>query len=859
MPPATEGAWMRDCARKSAAARLRLPDAQIRWTGFGVVGEFLTATPIRPPGGTCRGRRPVGEQGFVGSVGCRMMSRVSVDGYRLGVDLGTSTTVAVLSSLARAVTPLVFDGSELLASAVCLDATAETLLVGRDATHASRAFPGGFEPNPKRRVDDGAVLLGDTEVPVVDLLAATLRRVATEAERTAGSMPAEVILACPAGWGARRRHVLLAAATAAGLGPSKLVSEPVAAAAYFVEMAGAGIDIGRHAVIYDLGAGTFDAAVVRRTDAGFELLANRGLTDAGGLDIDAAVIAHLGTTYARRDTAMWRRLTHPTTPDDRRAARQLWDDVRAGKEMLSRTTSTVIHVPLFDDEALVVRDELEQLARPILQRTVQSTSDALDDAGVPPEAVAGLFLVGGASRMPSVATLLHRGLGIAPTALERPELVVAHGSVLVPPGAVLDSTPRKTADSNAPAVGSATGAPAAEEGQSTSTAAAAVDGSPTPSPAHTAPQPLAPVRPVAHRRLLIPLGLLMLFVIAAVAADTNAWRPSSPATHASTGTSAPSASTSPSRSAASGPARTLVGHTSAVKRVSFSQDGGTLVSTANNGGPRFERNPADDTRLWDVGTGRQIGAPFADYTGSEAELTPDGRTLITVSASFHDSDTGVVEFWDVAGHRPIGTIDTGLPTISDIAVDPDGTTLAVSSNLNNQVRLWDIPSRKQLGAPFTGHTNGVMCLAFSPDGKTLAAGGGDETLRLWDVASRRSIGSPLVGHTGSVLVVAFSPNGQLLATGGEDGKVRLWNAQTRQAIGTPLVGHPYIVYALAFHPDSNLLASVGDGILLWSATTGQQVGTRLPGRNTVAFSPDGQTMASDDASSIRIWTVAEIR
>ena len=89
---------------------------------------------------------------------------VAIGVYRLGVDFGTSTTVAVLAWPDGAVKPLVFDGSELLPSAVCLDGDG-TLLVGRDAIHAARSKPEGFEPNPKRCVDDGAVLLSEVEEP----------------------------------------------------------------------------------------------------------------------------------------------------------------------------------------------------------------------------------------------------------------------------------------------------------------------------------------------------------------------------------------------------------------------------------------------------------------------------------------------------------------------------------------------------------------------------------------------------------------------------------------------------------------------------------------------------------------------
>jgi molecular chaperone DnaK (HSP70) len=123
----------------------------------------------------------------------------------LGIDLGTSNTVAALADGDGVVRPVLFDGAELLPSAVFLDADA-TFLTGRDALHAARAAPHRFEPHPKRCIDDQSVLLGDVEVPIVDLLAAPLRRVASEAGWVAESADRSVTVTCPAGWVRGPRH-----------------------------------------------------------------------------------------------------------------------------------------------------------------------------------------------------------------------------------------------------------------------------------------------------------------------------------------------------------------------------------------------------------------------------------------------------------------------------------------------------------------------------------------------------------------------------------------------------------------------------------------------------------------------------
>jgi Ethanolamine utilization protein EutJ (predicted chaperonin) len=352
-----------------------------------------------------------------------------VDGtFRLGVDFGTSNTVALLSWPDGRVRPLLFDGSPTLPSAVYLDDD-RRFLVGRDARHAARARPECFEPHPKRCVDDGVVLLGGWETPVVALIAAVLRRVAEEASRTAGAAIREVTLTHPAVWGVNRRSVLAEAAAAVGWADVRLVPEPVAAAAYFVSVLGSEVPIGSSVVVYDLGGGTFDASVVRRTGGGFEILASEGIADAGGLDVDAAVVAYLGTTCAARAPAEWQRIVNPGTSVDRRARYLLWEDVRGAKEMLSREPRTVIPVPFIDDELPLGREQLEELARPVLDRTVAVTRNTIRASGVPAQQIRALFLVGGASRIPLAGTLLMRALHITPTSIEQPELAVGEGSL----------------------------------------------------------------------------------------------------------------------------------------------------------------------------------------------------------------------------------------------------------------------------------------------------------------------------------------------------------------------------------------------------------------------------------------------
>ncbi|MEO3930540.1 Hsp70 family protein [Micromonosporaceae bacterium B7E4] len=341
----------------------------------------------------------------------------------LGIDFGTSHTVAALRMPGDRIESLLFDASPLLPSAVLAQPDGH-LLVGHDALRGARLDPGRLEPNPKRRVDDGTLLLGEVETPVAEAVRAVLARVAQTAQRALGTVPRPVVLTHPASWGIRRRAVLAEAATGAGLGTVRLVAEPVAAALYFTEVLGHRVQPGNTLMVYDLGGGTFDVSAVRRTaDGGWAVLATAGLDDVGGVDVDAAIVdwmvAHAGIEAPAHGTALgalrWRQLVQ--------------QEARAAKEQLSRVATAPIVLPGLDRDIHLTRDEFEQLARPLLDRTVALTTSTLAASGVAADRLAGVFLVGGSSRIPLVATMLHRALGVAPTVIDQPELVVAHGSL----------------------------------------------------------------------------------------------------------------------------------------------------------------------------------------------------------------------------------------------------------------------------------------------------------------------------------------------------------------------------------------------------------------------------------------------
>ncbi|MFD8496825.1 Hsp70 family protein [Amycolatopsis sp. NPDC059657] len=347
----------------------------------------------------------------------------------LSVDLGTSNTVAVLSAHGRPPRVVEVDGSANMPSAVF--ATEDgTLMIGRDAERRARLDPTRFEPNPKRRIDEQTLLLGTDIVPVNEALAAILRRVLDETRRQlGGESPDEVRLTHPAQWGPVRRNVLLSAARLAGMGNNiTLVPEPVAAAAHFASFPGKALAPGQALAVYDLGAGTFDVAVVGATQNGFTVLAEDGLPDLGGLDVDQALMVHVGREVSHKDPQRWQHLLRPESTQDRRTRRALQEDVKAAKEALSRHPQTEVPMPEPFSDVLVTRAELEALVRPSMLRSVELLSRTVRSAGLSPDRLAGIYLVGGSSRLPLVGSLIAEKLGVVPGSLDQPETAVALGA-----------------------------------------------------------------------------------------------------------------------------------------------------------------------------------------------------------------------------------------------------------------------------------------------------------------------------------------------------------------------------------------------------------------------------------------------
>jgi molecular chaperone DnaK len=363
---------------------------------------------------------------------------ISTGDWTLAIDFGTTYTVAAVANSAGAnhtedttrLIDLEGDGTSKMPSSVVVTDDGE-IVVGRAAVRQAALYPAAFEATPKRLIGRRTILLGETLVPVVELIAAVLRHTADEARRQCGDTnPALVRLTHPAKWAGPRLEVLREAARIGGLGEVELVAEPVAAA---TRIGTAMVEVGERIAVYDFGGGTFDAAVLLRTPSGFSVAGDPGGRDPlGGEDIDDRILAYLGTgpLGAHPD---WPALISSPEPNWRRLRAELRRRVRDAKEDLARSLAATMWIPGLECEYQISRSELDGLIETDVAQTVDELAATIAAAGCSPEDLAGIYLVGGSSRICLVRELLRERFGVEPAHFEDPKAIVAIGGAALPP------------------------------------------------------------------------------------------------------------------------------------------------------------------------------------------------------------------------------------------------------------------------------------------------------------------------------------------------------------------------------------------------------------------------------------------
>lgn len=319
--------------------------------------------------------------------------------------------------------------------------------------------------------------------------------------------------------------------------------------------------------------------------------------------------------------------------------------------------------------------------------------------------------------------------------------------------------------------------------------------------------------------------------------------------------------------------------TAGTNNIVFNPDGTILYSASRN-----------EIRLWDTDTGKiKVRLSVASFYTTPPIFSPDGQTIATANKKDY-----TVQLWDpqtgqLKNTLPIGDpkymkgimVSDGVPKvmnyaprwISSIAFSPDGHILAVATD--SEIVLWN---------PNTGKPKVILTrkgefyhLLFSPNGRTLAARS-ESGIYLWNVdiidPEKSELQHTITGYSAEVNSISFSPDGKSLTSGYRRKNIKLWDVSTGQ-LKKVFKGHryPLWVQSIAFSPNGETLASLsisiqGSGgkaeILLWDAATGEYQVTlkghgkvpdrRIPNRSGIAFSPNGEILASGSGDgTIRLW------
>jgi WD40 repeat protein len=300
-------------------------------------------------------------------------------------------------------------------------------------------------------------------------------------------------------------------------------------------------------------------------------------------------------------------------------------------------------------------------------------------------------------------------------------------------------------------------------------------------------------------------------------------------------------------------------------------------------------------KLWEVNTGKYLRS--LPVHSRAVAFTADSKKLWSARENY--------QLWDLAGGKELRRVkNPHYSVFSQISLSPDSKTI-VSWGFKNTIELCDVETGKELRA-FVGHDNGIRAMAFSPDGKYLASGQGDE-IRLWDLATYKQM-HRFPGHVSFLTALTFSPDARKIISSSANNAIHVWDAATGKEHHRPkvYVGHvtqmalsldgttlvtidgnrgagtlnlwqtktwklldkwelPEKCWTRAFSPDRKILATSGGekgrfSILLWDVKAGKLLASLGPHPKwvtTIAFSPDGRLVAGvSSLDTIHVWEIA---
>jgi WD40 repeat protein len=278
----------------------------------------------------------------------------------------------------------------------------------------------------------------------------------------------------------------------------------------------------------------------------------------------------------------------------------------------------------------------------------------------------------------------------------------------------------------------------------------------------------------------------------------------------------------------------LAGHRTRINYLGFSPDGKLAISASGAAGKLFGRASYVDctVRLWNIDEAKQV----AVFNGHQKEVTlaqisSDSKRLLSAGADN-------TRLWDVASAKQIREFPGTIARLS-----PDGRLIATASPAEGPIRIFDVQSGEQI-QQCIGHADGTVAIAFSPDSKTLASAGADLTLRTWDIKTGKAQrGFTTVNMPPAVLEFL---DDHRFAAANLDGGVQVLDAASGKAISATKIEHGQeMLTEISLAPGTIFGLSPGAAVTGWDLATGKQSAQcDLPNVTAIHFavSPDGKRL-----------------
>ncbi len=347
-------------------------------------------------------------------------------GKIIGIDLGTTNSCVAVMENGEAVVIPNPEGGRTTPSVVALTKDGERL-VGQVAKRQAITNPDNTIISIKRDMGtDKKVTLGDKAYTPTEVSAMILQKLKADAERYLGETVSQAVITVPAYFSDAQRQATKDAGKIAGLEVLRIINEPTAASLAY----GMGNDTDHKIMVYDLGGGTFDVSILEIGDGTFEVLATSGNNRLGGDDFDERIMEYLASEF-KKDTGIDLLI-------DKMAMQRLKEAAEKAKIELSGVMSTNINLPFITADATgpkhlditLTRAKFDELTADLVEKTMEPTRNAMNDAGLSANDIAKVLMVGGSSRIPAVQEAVKRITGQEPDNGINPDECVAIGAAI---------------------------------------------------------------------------------------------------------------------------------------------------------------------------------------------------------------------------------------------------------------------------------------------------------------------------------------------------------------------------------------------------------------------------------------------